>query len=59
MIRADVHERFRRVVARAIERADQAHVEHLARLRATRRERVPGGRGIPMSIRPFRHPRTG
>jgi hypothetical protein len=33
VIRPDVHERFLRVVERAIAKADQTHAEHLARLR--------------------------
>jgi hypothetical protein len=38
-IRADIHARFRRVVAQAIERSDREHKEHLARLRAKPYER--------------------
>jgi hypothetical protein len=34
-IRADVHERFLRVVARALERAEIEEREHLARLRTS------------------------
>lgn len=37
MIRPEIRERFRRVVATAIERADREHQEHLARLRASGR----------------------
>jgi hypothetical protein len=33
VIRPDVHERFTRVVERAIVKADRAHAEHLAALR--------------------------
>jgi hypothetical protein len=36
MIRPDVYARFRRVVERAIVKADKAHAEHLARLRLGR-----------------------
>ena len=42
--REDLHERFRRVVARGLERAEREHAEHLARIRAIpmRRANFPG-----------------
>jgi rubrerythrin len=44
-IRADVHERFRRVVARAIERADAEMAAELAKVTPARR--LGPGRGVP------------
>jgi hypothetical protein len=38
-IRPEIRARFRRVVARAIERSDREHAAHLARLRGSTTER--------------------
>ena len=56
-IRPDVHDRFRQVVARGVERADREYAEHLASLRPVRRNgeaerrRIQGHVTAPMRRR--------
>jgi len=54
-VRPDVHERFVAILQRGIAKADQAHAEHLARLRPTREDRRGRGRQrIRELLRPVR-----